>query len=445
MEKLIDNNSCIIDKFQLVNFFLQGFKPKTEFKIGVEYEKLGVHSKNCQAVCYSGQNSISRLLKELEDKGKLRKITENNNLIGLHGESGDITLEPGSQFEYSAQPFKTLKELEQEYLEFNKKTGIIAEQLGITFIGSGIQPLSTFNDICMIPKARYEIMRNYLPQKGSNALVMMMETAGTQVSVDFESEEDAMRKLRITLGLSPLLTAMFSNSPIRAGKLSGYKSYRAYAWLNTDNDRCGLVSKKVFDNNFSFSDYVDVLLDVPMFFIQRENRLIDTTGMTFREYMKKGFNGHKAIMEDWFLHMTTFFPDVRIKNYLEIRNCDCQRADMAMAFPALIKGIIYNNDAMEEAWKFVKDLSWEEMNELRDQIPMRGLNLKLKKYKLAEIAAELVFIAEFSLKSSHESIYLEKLNELTLEGKTPADIIIQNWDSIWNKDVKKLVEYARLD
>ncbi len=444
MEQILDTNNYTIDKSLLADYFCQGFKNKPDFKIGVEFEKIGIYAKNHHAVNYFGETGASELLRQLRDNHN--EIAENDNLFGFLEEEGNVTLEPGCQLEYSTKPFKKLADVETAFTEFNRKTASLGHNLGIKWLGCGIQPVSTYENIRMIPKERYRIMRKYLPKKGNTSLVMMMETAGTQASIDYESEEDAMKKLRVILGISPVLTAMFSNSPIRAGKLTGYKSYRAYSWLNTDNDRCGLISKKIFDENFEFIDYIEVLLDVPMFFIKRENQLIDTTGMTFRKYIKNGFKGFSATMDDWFLHMTTFFPDIRLKNYLEVRNCDCQKNDMAMAFPAILKGIVYNEDAMDEALSLVKSLNWLELNELRSQVPKYGLDLKINKFKLSEIAKELVSIAEFSLKSeNNETIYLEKIKELVSEGKTPADIIIMNWNSSWNQDIRKFIEYSEFN
>jgi len=443
MEQLLDKRDCITNKICLADIFYKSIKQKSDFKVGVEFEKLGVDKDNFHAIKYFDDRGGVEFLKQFKNLDNYSEITENGYLLGFKGEIGDITIEPGSQIEFSAKPFKRLQDVEYAILDFNKKTSLIGEKLGINWIGAGIQPLSTFENIQIIPKARYDIMKRYLPQKGSKSPVMMLETAGTQTSIDFSSEEDAMRKLRISLGISPIITAMFANSPIRGGKLSGYKSYRALGWLDTDDDRCGLISRDIFEKKFGFTDYVDVLLDVPMFFIQRENRLIDMTGMTFREYLKHGYREFSADMDDWFLHMTTFFPDVRMKNYLEIRNCDCQKTDLAMAFPALVKGLMYNEDALAQVEEIVDSLSWQELNELRCQVPKHGLDLEFKGFRLADIARELISIAEYSLQEENEAIYLEKIKELVMQGKTPADVIIENWNSSWNGDIRKFIEYAK--
>ncbi len=448
MEQILDKSDYITDKSQLVKYFLESFKDRSEFKLGVEFEKLGVNIKNSRSIGYFGETGALEFLKRLKLLDDYNEVKEGQNVLGLTGPKGQVSLEPGSQFEYSTHPLKNLKDIEDAFLRFNTRTGKIAQELGVAWIGSGAHPLSTYDAMELLPKERYNIMWNYLPTKGSCGRVMMKETAGIQTSIDFHSEDDAMRKLRVALGISPVITAMFANSPIRGGKLTGYKSFRAYAWLNTDNDRCGLISKKIIDGNFSFARYVEVLLDVPMLFLQRENQLVNTTGMTFREYLNGSHRSYRATMDDWFLHMTTFFPEIRMKNFLEIRNCDSQRIDLTLAFPAFIKGVMYHEGALEQAEEIIKELSWEELNILRNEVPAKGLDTKFKKYKLAEIAAELISIAEFSLKTQtpeyDETIYLAKIKELVSEGKTPADIVIQNWESGWNRDIRKFIEYSRL-
>lgn len=446
MERILDKSDYITDKAQLSEYFFKSFKNKTDFKLGVEFEKLGVNSKTLQAIGYSGKNGVQEFLKRLKQLDNYDEVLEKDYLIGLTGPNGNVTLEPGSQLEYSTHPFKRLKDIEQAFLKFNERTGEISRNLDVTWIGCGIQPFSTYKDIELLPKERYGLMWNYLPKKGNMGRVMMKETAGIQTSIDFESEEDAMRKLRIALGISPVITAMFANSPIRKGKLTGYKSYRAAGWLNTDNDRCGLISPKIMEKNFSFADYIEILLDVPMFFIKREDRLIDLTGITFRQYMKNGFKGYRAVMEDWFLHMTTFFPEIRLKHFLEIRNCDSQKTELSMAFPAFVKGIMYDENAMLQTEEIIKNLSWEELNSLRNEVPKKGLDANFNKYKLKEIAGELLSIAEYSLKTQtkeyNETVYLEKIKELVLKAETPADVIIKNWEA--GQDMEKFIEYSRL-
>ena len=438
----------IYDKSQFTELFRNGCKPKENFRIGLEFEKLAVDSKNHKAVPYSGEKGIKEFLTRYKTFDQMDEVIIEGNLLGLKGDFKYISLEPGSQTEISTYPYKRISEIASKIHEYNQKTVLVGEELGINWIGYGIQPVSTFDSIKIIPKKRYEIMTDYLPTKGDKALVMMRETAGIQTSIDYESEEDAMNKIKVSLAISPIITAMFANSPIRGGKETGYKSYRASSWLKTDNDRCGLISRKIFEENFSFDEYAEYLLNTPMFFIERNNTLINTTHLTFNEFLNKGFDGFNATLEDWDIHMSTVFPDVRLRNYIEIRNCDSQRSDLILALPALIKGIMYNEDALNQAWDLVKDFNWDELEEMRHSIPKFGLETNVKGIKVSDLAKELINVADFSLFSNpetrNETVYLEKLKELVQQEKTPADIILKNWTSGWNKNIKKLVEYSKL-
>lgn len=448
MSQPILQEELIVDKSQLLEIFKSGIKPKEDFRIGVELEKLGVHPESFKAVPYSGKKGVLSFLKELKKQCGCDYIFEEDSVIGLNN-CGFITLEPGSQLEYSTLPEKGINDLANQINDYNRTTSDIAKDFGFYWIGYGIQPLSVNQQIELIPKKRYSIMTDYLPKKAEKPLVMMRETAGIQVAVDYCSEEDFSKKFKTALALSPVVTAMFANSPVREGKDSGYKSYRALAWLSTDNDRCGFVSKKIFDKNydFSFEDYANILLNLPMMFLKKDNNWLNMKGLSFKEYIKSGYEGYRATVEDWLLHLTSYFPDVRLKNYLEIRNMDSQRQDLLFAAPALWKGIMYNEQAMDAAYALVADLTWEELNELREQVPKNALGTKIRNKKLAEIAKELVDISYSSLKDlncKEEAIYLEPLMKLLKEKKTPADMILERWHGEWNKDLTKLIEYSRL-
>lgn len=448
METITGEEKIICNKSQLTELFRSGCKQRSDFKIGFEFEKSAVNSKTYEAVPYFGKNGIRNFLQNYKNHKGMDTILSGDNILGLIGENGNITLEPGSQTEFSTIPFKNIDEIASVINEYNTDSAVIGDKLDIVWTGGGIQPVSTFGNIITIPKKRYEIMTGYLPSKGEKALVMMKETAGMQTVIDYESEEDAVNKLKIALAVSPIITAMFANSPVRNGKLTGYKSYRALSWLDTDNDRCGLISKKIFEESFSFSDYAEYLLNVPMFFIERNNVLINMTRFTFREFLTDGFEGFRATPEDWELHMTTVFPEVRLKNYVEIRNCDSQRKDMIFALPALIKGIFYNPEATAEAWNLMKDFNFSGIEELRRQVPKTGLDTVLNGVKLSDLARELVNIAESALLSdpetANEAVYLENLKELTAQGISPADIIIKNMNSSPESNIKNLIEYSRL-
>jgi glutamate--cysteine ligase len=442
------NLEYIENKSQLLNYFNSGFKSKNDFKVGIELEKLAVSPFNYKAIPFSC--GIEDFLKKFGNK----YISENNRIIGSVEDYGVVSLEPGSQCEISLYPAKTLHELYENLKFYNQKSALMAEELDFNWIGYGVQPLSTNKNIELIPKVRYEYMTNYLPVRGELALVMMRETAGIQVALDFESEEDAIKKLRLSLALSPFVTAMFANSPIREGKDTGYKSFRANSWLNTDETRCGLVSKKLFDTDYeySFDDHIEVLLDIPMIFIQKDNKYTDVKGLTFRNYLKKGFNNYIATMDDWYLHMNLFFPDVRLNSYLEIRNTDSQRNDLMMAPAAFWKGILYDDDSMDSAFELIKKLKYEDLMLLRADVPKYALKTEINNCKVSDIAKELIKIAYNSLNKMNnknhdnltEAVYLDKLIELINQNKTPADIILEKWHNEWNKDPAKLIEYSRI-
>ena len=272
--------------------------------------------------------------------------------------------------------------------------------------------------------------------------VMMRETAGIQCCIDFESEEDAMRKFKLANKLSPFMTAMFANSPIRGSVDTGYKSFRALSWLNTDNDRCGFCGK--ISEEFSFEDYIDCVLKTPMIFIQREGLAFEINGnITFEEFMKNGYRDFDADIEDFKLHANLYFPEVRMRNFIEIRNQDCVGKDMIYSVLAIYKGILYNNSAMDEVEELLSEFCYNDFSELRYNVPKSALNAKIKRSSVLDIAKELLYIAEKSLieMDTNEEVFLDPIKELIEDGICPADILIKNWNGIWNKDVTKLVKY----
>lgn len=424
---LLTNNSTnlVLNKNQLVETFFSGCKLRES--IGVESEKLLVYKNNFKAVKYE---DVVKVLNYF-DENKWQRIYENNNLLGLKGDIGTISLEPGSQIELSLIPYENLEDINSKLIEFYTNLSTYADKIGAIVLDSGIQPVSTYEDITIIPKKRYEYMTKYLPIKGLTPFVMMRETAGIQANFDYKNEEDAIKKLSLALKMSPIISAIYSNSPIRKSKFTGFKSFRANSWLNVDEDRCGYVSSKLFskDMNFSFSDYVEVLLDVPMIFIQRGNTYFGTT-QTFREFMNKGHMGINATISDWQNHMSLYFPDVRLKNYVEIRNHDAQNPIMTLSVPAFWKGIIYNTDAMEEINKILSKYEFEDYMQLRKDSPIQGIQAKLKNLCIIDLIKEFFDISYTSLKENkkNEQKYLEPVYEYITLKRVPADNLIENFD-----------------
>lgn len=423
---LLTNNSSdiILNKNQLAEIFISGCK--TEETIGVESEKLLVYKDSNKVVKYE---DVVKILSSF-DENKWQRIYENNNLIGLKGTIGVISLEPGSQIELSLFPFENLDEITAHLMNYYSELSIYADKIGAKVLDIGIQPVSIYEDIKIIPKKRYEYMTKYLPTKGLTPFVMMRETAGIQANFDYKSENDAIKKLALALKMSPIISSIYANSPIRNSKYTGCKSYRANSWLNVDEDRCGYIHHKLFEKNtnFSFMDYVEVLLDVPMIFVQR-GKTCFPTNQTFREFMKDGLLGINANIEDWYNHISLYFPDVRLKSYVEIRNHDAQNALMTFSVPAFWKGIMYNQEAMEEIERILSKFEYTDFLQLRKVSPVVGIEAKLGNIQIIDYIKEFFDISYASLKQNkkQEEKYLEPVYEYISLKRVPADNIIDNF------------------
>lgn len=438
-------NDLIISKKDLVKLYAAGCKPRSEFKIGIEYERLLIDNKTYQATPYFGGNSVYRLLRQIAYNDGWRFITDFGSVTGLKKGNTTITLEPGGQFEISLDPQGTIADIEREIEKIDKKIIPIAKNLGISFLNYGISPLSTYREIDFIPKKRYEIMSKTLP--GDLLQNMMKETASIQVSMDYENEEDAINKLKLALKLSPVISAMFANSPIYGGYDSTYKSYRALSWLFTDNNRCGLISKKLFEQNydFSFNDYVEVLLNIPMLYIVRNNKVVEINQkINFDKFIKEGYQNYIATIDDFKLHANLYFPEARLNSYIEMRNHDCQSGNLKYAIPAIYKGLFYNNRSINETLLLFKKFKYEDFIYARENVPRYALNAKLGEYKIADIAKEVLNIAHSYLykEGKEEQKYLEPIEMLVFNGSCPADIILKNWYEKWNCNFVKFIQCA---
>ena len=424
---LLTNNQSetILTKEELLQVFYSGCKPQTF--IGVESEKLLVYKKNNQAVKYE---DVIKILNMFAIENNWEKVYDGLSLIALRGQNGTITLEPGSQIEISLKPLKMLDDIALKLTDFYTKLETYADKIGAKVLNIGIHPVSTYEDIKIIPKRRYEYMTKYLPSKGLTPFVMMRETAGIQANFDYKDEQDAAHKLALAIKMSPIISALYSNSPMRGGKLTEYKSFRANSWLNVDEDRCGFISKKLFEKelDFTFNDYVETLLDVPMIFIERNGSYYEAN-ITFREFMTNGYSGLTAQLSDWSTHISLYFPDVRLKSYIEIRNHDAQNASMTYSVPAFWKGIIYNPNAMEAIEDILKDYSYEDFVQLRSDAPKYGINARLKNIEIIELIKEFFNISRASLQENgiNEEKYLDSAFEYIENKRTPADDIIKDF------------------
>lgn len=429
-----------VSKEDILKLYTKGFKTPSEYKIGMEYERLPISSSSFKTVDYWSDYGIKNFLEIFAKEETWDYITDNKNIIGLKNKHDTITLEPGCQVEISTKPERTIFELKDKINKLNSAIKPITDKMNITLLNYGVSPYTTHKAINLIPKKRYKIMARYL--WGILSDVMMRETAGIQCCIDFRSEEDAMRKFKLANKLTPFMTAMFANSPIRGGVDTGYKSFRALSWLNTDNDRCGFCGK--ISEEFSFEEYIDCILKTPMIFIQRENLPFEINGdITFEEFLTNGWEGAQATLADYELQANLYFPEVRMRNFIEIRNHDCVGGDLKYAILAIYKGILYNNTAMDECEELFKHLQYKDFSELRFNVPKQTLQASVKKAKVLDYAKEILTIAEKSLKTSQtgEEIFLDSIKEYTLKGLTPADILIKNWNGSWNKNMKKLIKY----
>lgn len=427
-------------KDEILKLYTKGYKRPEDFTIGMEYERLPISCSSFNTVDYWSEFGIKNFLENFAKEETWDYITDNKNIIGLKHKHDTITLEPGCQVEISAKPERTIFELKKKIDNLNALIEPISQRMNFTLLNYGVSPLNTYKSINLIPKRRYKIMAKYL--WGILADVMMRETAGIQCCIDFKSEEDAMRKFKLANKLSPFMTAMFANSPIRGGVDTGYKSFRALAWLNTDNDRCGFAGK--ISEEFSFEDYIDCVLKSPMIFIQRNNLQFEVNGdITFEEFLQKDFEGAQATLEDYELHSNLYFPDIRLRNFIEIRNQDCVGGDLKYAILAIYKGILYSNSAMAECEELFKHLQYKDFSELRYNVPRNALHSRIKKGKVLDYAKEIIKIAEKSLKEEQtgEELFLDAIKEYTMCGLTPADVIIKNWHGGWNKNLQKMIKY----
>lgn len=439
------------DKFEeradienIVATFQAGCKNVEDYKIGIEFERLSISSKDFKMVDYSKENGIYDLLRTFAKLDEWEYITDDYHIIGLRKGNDMINLEPGSQIELSLNPEKYISNIKAKIDNFNKKITPILRKYEINLLEYGISPVSTYKSINLIPKKRYHIMAGYL--WGILSDVMMRETAGIQACYDFSSEEDAIRKFRISNIISPFITAMFANSPIRGSVDTGYKTFRGLSWLNTDNERCEFMSKKLFDihSGYGFKDYIEEVMKIPMIFIMRDEKPVKILGkINFEQFMNNGFEGYIATLEDFNLHANLYFPEVRLRNFIEIRNHDCANHGMQYSILALYKGILYNKNALNEIEQLMSEFSYADIMELRYNVPKNALNTKVAKYYAKDIAKEILKITQNILKENGEGeeSFLEPILELTPYGLCPADVILSNWHGTWNKDISKLIKY----
>jgi glutamate--cysteine ligase len=446
------HGSRIESKQQLIDDLAAGNKPREAWRIGTEHEKFGFRLSDLRPPTYEGPQGIRAVLEGLAQFG-WTPVLEGGHLIALKKDGASVTLEPAGQLELSGAPLENLHQTCRETAGHLGELKIVSDRLGIGFFGMGFQPKWTREDMPWMPKGRYKIMREYMPKVGGLGLDMMTRTCTVQVNLDFASEADMVKKFRVSLALQPIATALFADSPFREGQPNGFLSYRSHIWTDTDPDRTGMLDF-VFEDGFGFERYVDYLLDVPMYFVYREGRYIDAAGLSFRDFLRGELSvlpGEKPTLSDWGDHLTTAFPEVRLKRYLEMRGADAGPWSRLCALPAFWTGLLYDDTALDAAWDLVRDFSMEERNALRDGVPRQALKLPFRNSNLLELARESLKIAAHGLQRRarlncngvDERIYLESLIEIVDSGQTAAERKLERFHGEWGGSVDPLFrEYA---
>jgi glutamate--cysteine ligase len=430
----------IENRRQLIEYFAAGNKPKANWRMGTEHEKFGFNRQTMKPLPSDGPAGIRAMLEGLTRCG-WEPVTEGNNPIALLRGKANITLEPGGQLELSGAMLETLHETADENAQHIDEVKTVANEIGAGFIGLGFAPQWTREDFDWMPKGRYKIMREYMPKKGKLGIDMMLRTCTVQTNLDFESEADMVKKFRVSLALQPLATALFANSPFREGKDTGFKSYRSQIWTDTDPDRCGMLPF-VFEDGFGFERYADYMLGVPMYFVYRDGKYIDASGQDFKDFLKGKLAarpGELPSINDWADHITTAFPEVRLKRYLEMRGADSGPLPMLSALPALWVGLLYDQGALDAAWDLVKGWSVADHDFLRRETPKTGLATQFKGRPLAELGREVVEIAHAGLRARKrldaqgrdETIYLAPLDRAVASGQALADELLEKWQGEW--------------
>ncbi len=446
----------ITGRDQLVGWFESGCRTPDAWRIGTEHEKLVFRLSDLSRPSYEGPDGIGALLRGLAERFDWEPVLERGNVIALRDDAcGSITLEPGGQFELSGAQLETIHETCKEVHTHLGQVRTVCRDLGLGMLGMGFDPKWRRDEIPWMPKGRYRIMRQYMPTVGSLGLDMMQRTCTVQVNLDHSSEADMVKKFRVSLALQPLATALFANSPFKEGKPNGFMSLRSHVWTDTDPARCGMLDF-VFEDGFGFERYTDYILDVPMYFIHRGDEYVNMAGRSFRKFLAgeveaedQGYvvrKGDKPGMDDWADHVTTAFPEVRLKRYLELRGADGGPWKRLCALPALWVGLLYDQTALDAAWDMVKDWTAEERNHLRDEAPRLGLATPFRGRTLADQGREVLKIARAGLQArgrldgagNNETGFLEELEHIVATGQSPAAAKLKAYYERWGESVDPL-------
>lgn len=447
MARDVSDSTPLRSRDELVAWFEAGVKPESAFRLGTEHEKFPFYVHDNSPVPYAGPRGIEALLRGVQGRTGWEPIMDGEAIIGLfdpHG-GGAISLEPGGQFELSGAPVETLHDTASELREHLDVTKLVGDTLGIGFLGLGHSPAWSRGQTPVMPKQRYKIMAAYMPKVGSRGLDMMFRTCTVQVNLDFASEADMVRKLRVSLSLQAIASGLFANSPFVDGRPTGYLSNRCEIWRDTDNNRSGLIPF-AFEPGMGFERYVDYALDVPMYFVKRGDHYHDVAGASFRDLLAgrlPQLPGEQATLSDWANHLSTIFPDVRLKRYIEMRGADAGSEPMLNALPAFWVGLLYDGRALDEAEALVKDWTAAERQALRDNVPRRALATPFRQRSVRDIAREALAIARGGLsrrarrdaQGRDETLFLEPLDAIVAEGHTSAEHLVAQFTGAWGGSV----------
>ncbi len=443
-----NNNPIMDNKADLLAFMETGYAPdRSTWRIGSEHEKFIFHRDNLGPLTYegsAGRAGVRDVIQGFVDRG-WAAVHENDHLIAATKNGASITLEPGGQFELSGAPLETIHQTCNETSSHLVDAREIGETLNIGFLGLGFHPTLKRSEVPVMPKARYDIMRSYMPKVGTMGLDMMLRTCTVQVNIDFADEADMIEKFRIGLALQPLATALFANSPFLEGRPNGMRSKRSHVWTDTDPDRTGMLPF-VFEDGMSFERYIDHVLDVPMYFVRRGGKYIDASGQSFRDFMAgqlPALMGEKPTLNDWQDHLTTLFPEVRLKTYMEMRGADGGAQPALCALPAFWVGLLYDKDAQTATYDIIKDWSLDDMAHMRDNAPRMGLLTTIKNETFQDLGRRVLSVADaglktrarFSTSGDSEQGFLHSLWDVVESGKTPADILLDRFNGDWGGDI----------
>jgi len=444
-----------IERFsQLAEYIASGEKPRAQWRIGTEHEKFGFLTDSLEPLPYDGPRSVRAVLEALHQRFGWLEVREQGKLIGLTRAGANISLEPGGQLELSGAPMETMHQIADEFDSHMREVSAVSEAMGVGFAALGAAPVWTHAQMPQMPKGRYRLMTDYMGKVGTLGTQMMYRTCTVQVNLDFGSEADMVRKLRVALALQPVATALFANSPFLEGKPNGHKSWRSRIWRDLDSTRTGMLPF-VFERGMGYQRYVDYVLDVPMYFVYRQGRYINALGQSFRDFMRgelPALPGELPTLSDWADHMTTVFPEARIKKYLETRGADAGDRGHMLALPALWVGLLYDQSALDSAWDLVRNWDAPTREALRVGASVQGLQAEVGKLRMHDLAREVVAIARSGLAArarsngaaADERTYLDVLEPSLETGRVPADDLLAQYHGAWGGDISRVYAATKL-